>query len=65
MREDGGLMGYGMGTAVYDVPALERIHAALPPRSGPGHVFQPGALIVREITSIVLRPLTGRRRGSR
>jgi hypothetical protein len=36
-----------------------------PPRSAPGHVFQPGALIVPEITSIVRRPLTGRRRGSR
>jgi hypothetical protein len=23
MREDGGLVGYGMATAVYDVPALE------------------------------------------
>ena len=30
MREDGWLIGYGMATAVYDVPALERIHAALP-----------------------------------
>jgi hypothetical protein len=30
MREDGGLIGYGMATAVYDVPALERIHATLP-----------------------------------
>jgi hypothetical protein len=36
-----------------------------PPRSAPGHIFQPGALIVPEITSIVRRPLTGRRRGSR
>jgi hypothetical protein len=27
--------------------------------------FQPEALIVPEITSIVRRPLTGRRRGSR
>ena len=30
MREDGWLTGYGMATAVYDVPALERIHATLP-----------------------------------
>ena len=30
MREDGGLTGYGMATAVYGVPALERIHATLP-----------------------------------
>ena len=28
-------------------------------------VLRPGALIVPEITSIVRRPLTGRRRGSR
>ena len=30
MSEDGGLTGYGMATAVYDVPAPERIHATLP-----------------------------------
>ena len=30
MREDGGLIGYGMAPAVYDVPALERLHAARP-----------------------------------
>jgi hypothetical protein len=30
MREDGGLIGYGMATAVYGLPAVERIHAALP-----------------------------------
>jgi len=30
MREDGGLTGYGMATAVYGLPAVERIHAALP-----------------------------------
>jgi hypothetical protein len=65
MREDGWLTGYGMATALHDVPALERIHATLPPRSGPGHVFQPETLIVPEITSIVRRPLTGQRRGSR
>jgi hypothetical protein len=28
MRENGWLIGYGMATAVYDVPALERVHAA-------------------------------------
>jgi|HubBroStandDraft_4_1064222.scaffolds.fasta_scaffold944346_2 hypothetical protein len=65
MREDGWLTGYGMATALHDVPALERIHATLPPRSGPGHVFQPETLIVPGITSIVRRPLTGRRRSSR
>jgi len=30
MNEDGGLIGYSMATAVYAVPALERIHATLP-----------------------------------
>ena len=30
MREDGGLTGDGMATAVYGVPAVERLHAALP-----------------------------------
>ena len=30
MSEDGGLTGYGMATAVDDVPAPERIHATLP-----------------------------------
>ena len=29
MREDGGLIGYGVATAVYEVPAPERIHAPL------------------------------------
>jgi hypothetical protein len=65
MREDGWLTGYGMATALYDVPALERIHVTLPAALWAGHVFQPEALIVPEITSIVRRPLTGRRRGSR
>ena len=65
MREDGWLIGYGMATAVYDVPALERIHATLPAALWAGHVFQPEALIVPEITSIVRRSLTGRHRGSR
>jgi hypothetical protein len=44
-----------MATAVYDVPALERIHATLPAALWAGHVFQPEALIVPEITSIVRR----------
>lgn len=65
MREDGGLIGYGMATALCDVPALERLHATLPAALWPGHVHQPEAVIVPEITSIVRRPLTGRRRGSR
>jgi len=30
MREDGWLIGYGMATAVYVVPALERSQARLP-----------------------------------
>ena len=30
MREDGGLIGYGMATAVYVMPALERSQARLP-----------------------------------
>ena len=30
MREGGGPIGYSMATAVYDVPAPERIRAALP-----------------------------------
>jgi hypothetical protein len=51
-----------MATAVCDGPALERIHAALPAALRAGHVCQPGALVVPEITSIVRRPLTGRRR---
>ncbi len=65
MREDGWLTGYGMATALDDVPALERIHATLPAALWAGHVFQPETLIVPEITSIVRRPLTGQRRGSR
>ena len=65
MREDGGLIGYGMATAVYDVPALERIHAALPAVLWAWSCLLAGALIVPAITSIVRRSLTGRRRGSR
>jgi hypothetical protein len=53
------------GNGRYDVPTLERIHATVPAALWAGHVFQPEALIVPEITSIVRRPLTGRRRGSR
>ena len=34
MREDGGLIGYGMAPAVYGVPAVERLHAALPAAPG-------------------------------
>ena len=30
MRGDGWLTGYGMATALYDVPPLEHTHAALP-----------------------------------
>jgi hypothetical protein len=45
---------------VYDVPALERIHATLAAARWAGHVCQPEVLIVPEITSIVRRPLTGR-----
>ena len=29
MRKDSGLTGYGMATAMYDMPAVERVHAAL------------------------------------
>jgi hypothetical protein len=60
MREDGGLTGYGMATAVYDVPVVERIHARLPAVLGARSCLRPGALIVPEITSIVHRPLPGR-----
>ena len=42
MREDGGLIGYGMATALYDVPAVERSHARLPAVSWAGHVFGQG-----------------------
>jgi hypothetical protein len=65
MRENGWLTGYGMATARDDVPALEHIHATLAAALWAGQVFQPEALIVPEITSIVRRPPTGRRRGSR
>jgi hypothetical protein len=65
MREDGGLIGYGMATAVDVVPALERSHARLPAALWAESCLRPGALIVPEITSILRRPLPGRRRGSR
>jgi hypothetical protein len=59
MREHGRLTGYGMATALYVVPALERIHATLPAALWARSCLRPGALIVPEITSIVRRPLTG------
>ena len=65
MRADGWLTGYGMATAVYVVPALQRSHARLPAALGARSCLRPEALIVPEITSIVRRPLTGRRHGSR
>jgi hypothetical protein len=64
MREDGGLTGDGTATAVYDVPALERSHAARPAALRARSRLRPGALAVPEITSIVRRPLPGRRRSS-
>jgi hypothetical protein len=57
----GSLLRLRPAVALYDVPALERSHAALWAWS----CLLGGALIVPEITSIVRRPLTGRRRGSR
>jgi hypothetical protein len=60
MREDGGLIGYGMATAVDVVPALERGHARLPAALWARSCLRPGALIVPEITSILRRPLPGR-----
>src|SRR6516225_11236140 len=50
MREDGGLIGYGMATAVDVVPALERGHARLPAALWARSCLRPGALIVPEIT---------------
>ena len=49
MREDGWLIGYGMATALYGVPALERIHARLPGALWARSCLRPGALIVPEI----------------
>jgi hypothetical protein len=65
MCEDGGLIGYGMAPAVGVVPVVERSHARLPAVLWARSCLRPGALIVPEITSIVHRPLPGRRRGSR
>ena len=65
MRQNGWLTGYGMATARYDVPAVERIHAAPLAALWARSCLRPGALIVPKITSIVRRPLPGRRRGSR
>ena len=42
MREGGGLIGYGMATALYDVPAVERIHARLPARLWARSCLRPG-----------------------
>jgi len=65
MCEDGGLTGDGMAPAPSGVPALERIHAALPAGLWARSCRQPEGLIVPEIASIVRRPLTGQRRSSR
>jgi hypothetical protein len=59
MREDGGLTGYGMATAVDVVPAPERSHARLPAALWARSCLRPGALIAPEITPIVRRPLAG------
>ena len=42
MCEDGWLIGYGMATAVYAVPVVERSHARLPAVLWAGHVFGQG-----------------------
>ena len=60
MCEDGGLIGYGMATAVDVVPVVERGHARLPAALWARSCLRPGALIVPEITLIVRRPLPGR-----
>jgi hypothetical protein len=60
MRQNGWLTGYGMATARYDVPAVERSHATLPAVLWARSCLRPEAPIVPEITSIVRRPLTGR-----
>jgi hypothetical protein len=44
MREDGGLTGYGMATAVDVVPALERSHARPPAALWAQSCLRPGAL---------------------
>ena len=50
MCEDGWLIGYGMATAVYAVPVVERSHARLPAVLWARSCLRPGALIVPEIT---------------
>jgi hypothetical protein len=52
MSEDGWLTGGGMATAVYNVPAVERIHAPLPAALW-ARSRLPAALIVLAITPIV------------
>ena len=68
MREDGGLIGYGMAPAVDVVPALERSHARLPAALWARSRLRPGALIVPEITldraPAAARPRRGSRCGS-
>ena len=49
MCEDGWLIGYGMATAVYAVPVVERSHARLPAALWARSCLRPGALIVPEI----------------
>jgi hypothetical protein len=65
MREDGWLIGYGMATAVCDVPSLEHIHATLP-----AALWARSCLLARGAdragTHLDRAPaLTGRRRDSR
>ena len=60
MCEDGWLIGYGMATALYAAPVVERSHARLPAVLWARSCLRPGALIVPEITSILGRPLPGR-----
>ena len=68
LREDGGLTGYGMATAVDVVPALQRSHARLPGGLWTRSCLRPGALIVPEITldraPAAARPRRGSRCGS-
>ena len=61
MREDGYLAGYGMAMAPSDVPALERIDAALAAALWARSCLPARRLIVAEITSIVRKPLPGSR----
>jgi len=60
MREDGGLIGYGMAPAVDVVPVVERSHARLPAVLWARSCLRPGALIVPEITLDRAPPLPGR-----